>query len=169
VGILDEGTAAEGLFPALSMRDNVAMRTLSRRSTAGLIRFDAERKAVGHVLDMVGVGHGRVARRPARTLPAGDQQKVLIAGWLLTEARALLLFDVTHGLDAAAKHAVHELVVDLAAQGKAVLYYSSDADELAHLCHRVIVLHDGQICAELTGPIGGAERIIAASLKGTAP
>jgi ribose transport system ATP-binding protein len=100
-------------------------------------------------------------------LSGGNQQKVLMARWLLTDARVLLLYDVTRGVDAATKHDIYELIAELATQGKAILFYSSETEEIAGLCHRVLVMREGQVSVELDGPVGDAERIVAASLKET--
>jgi ribose transport system ATP-binding protein len=68
-------------------------------------------------------------------------------------------------VDAATKHDIYELVAELAGKGKAILFHSSETEEIAHLCHRILVLREGRIAAELPGPVGDAERIVAASIK----
>ena len=76
---------------------------------------------------------------PVGALSGGNQQKVLIGRWLLAEPRVLLLYDVTRGVDVATKHELYELVMQLAASGHAILLYSSDAEELAHLSHLSLI------------------------------
>ena len=83
------------------------------------------------------------------TLSGGNQQKVLLGRWLLAEPRILLLYDVTRGVDVATKHEIYQLMARLAGEGRAILFYSSDAEELAALCHRVLVMREGRIAAEL--------------------
>jgi ribose transport system ATP-binding protein len=68
-------------------------------------------------------------------------------------------------VDAATKHDLFELIAELAGSGRAILFYSSETEEIANLCHRVLVLREGRIAAQLDGPVGDAERIVAASLK----
>jgi ribose transport system ATP-binding protein len=102
--------------------------------------------------------------QPVGTLSGGNQQKVLVGRWLLAESRILLLYDVTRGIDIATKHEIYELMMRLAAEGKAILFYSSDTEELAHLCHRVLVLRDGRIAAALAPPELNAEAIVAAAM-----
>ncbi len=99
------------------------------------------------------------------TLSGGNQQKVLIGRWLLTEPDVLLLFDITRGVDVGTKHDIYELVVKLAAEGKALLYYSSETEEIARLCHRVLVMREGRIVSELSGDDATAESIVGASLS----
>ena len=165
IAYVPEDRKAEGLFLPLSIRDNIALATLPHRSAAGFVDRNAERDAVAKIVSQLRIGAGRSTRQGVGTLSGGNQQKVLMARWLLTDAQVLLLYDVTRGVDAATKHDIYGLVADLAAQGKAILYYSSETEEIANLCHRVLVLREGRIAAELTGPVGDAERIVAASLK----
>jgi ribose transport system ATP-binding protein len=165
IAYVPEDRKAEGLFLPLSIRDNIAAATLSRRATAGFVNRAAERAAVASVVDQLRIGAGRSTSRAVDTLSGGNQQKVVMARWLLTDAKILLLYDVTRGVDAATKHDIYALVGALAAQGRAILYYSSETEEIAHLCHRVLVLREGRVAAELAGPVGDAERIVAASIK----
>ena len=88
---------------------------------------------------------------PVGRLSGGNQQKVLLARWLLADSRVVLLYDVTRGVDIATKHEIYELMTRLAGEGRGILFYSSDAEELAHLCHRVLVMREGRIVAELKG------------------
>ena len=77
---------------------------------------------------------------------------MLIGRWLLAEPDVLLLFDITRGVDVGTKHDIYELVVELAGEGKALLFYSSETEEIAQLCHRVLVMREGRVVAELVGP-----------------
>ncbi len=90
---------------------------------------------------------------------------MLIGRWLLAEPDVLLLFDVTRGVDVGTKHDLYKLVVELAAQGKALLYYSSETEEIAQLCHRVLVMREGKVVSELSGPEADAEGLVAAALR----
>jgi len=167
IAYVPEDRKAEGLFLPLSIRDNIAMATLSRRSWAGFVRHGAERSAIATIAGQLRIGNGHSTSQAVSTLSGGNQQKTVMARWLLTDADVLLLFDVTRGVDAATKHDIYELVAQLAGQGKAILFYSSETEEIAGLCHRVLVLREGRIAAELAGPIGDAERIVAASIAST--
>jgi ribose transport system ATP-binding protein len=169
IAYVPEDRKADGLLLPMSVRDNLTLSTLDRVSTAGFVRRRAEREAVAAMVAQLSIRTGRPATQPVGTLSGGNQQKVLMGRWLLTEADVLLLFDVTRGVDAATKHDFYALVARLAAAGKAVLLYSSETEEIAHLCHRVLVLREGRIAAELPGPVGDAERIVAASMKELEP
>jgi ribose transport system ATP-binding protein len=74
---------------------------------------------------------------------------------------------VTRCLDAATKHELYDLVMRLAAQGHSILLYSSDAEELAHLSHRVLVMSEGRVATEITAPNLSAENIVAAAVRGS--
>jgi len=165
IAYVPEDRKAEGLFLPLSIRDNIAVATLSRRSTVGFVDRARERSAVTGLIDQLRVGAGRSPDQAVGNLSGGNQQKALMARWLLTDAQVLLLFDVTRGVDAATKHDLFELIAELAGSGRAILFYSSETEEIANLCHRVLVLREGRIAAQLDGPVGDAERIVAASLK----
>ena len=99
------------------------------------------------------------------TLSGGNQQKVLIGRWLLAGSDVMLLYDITRGVDVATKHDIYELMVGLLGEGKALLFYSSETEETAHLCHRVIVIREGRGVAELSGAEADAEALVAASLR----
>ena len=165
IAYVPEDRKVEGLFLPLSIRDNIALATLSRRSRFGFVDRGRERDAVATLTDRLRIGAGRSSTQAVGNLSGGNQQKVLMARWLLTDANVLLLYDVTRGVDAATKHDIFELIAELAAQGKAILFYSSETEEIANLCHRVLVLREGRISVELDGPVRDAERIVAASLR----
>jgi ribose transport system ATP-binding protein len=165
IAYVPEDRKAEGLLLPMSIRDNLTLATLDRRSAAGFVKRRAEQAAVAAIVKQLGINTGRPQTQAVGTLSGGNQQKVLMGRWLLTNAEILLLYDVTRGVDAATKHDFYVLVAELAAQGRAVLLYSSETEEIAHLCHRVLVLREGRIAAELPGPVGDAERIVAASLR----
>ena len=87
------------------------------------------------------------------------------ASWLLTEARILLLYDITRGVDVATKHDIYELIRRLSAQGHTILLYSTDTEEIAHVCHRILIMREGRFVAELQGPAISPEAIVAAAIR----
>jgi ribose transport system ATP-binding protein len=148
----------------MSIRDNLTLAILRRIAPFGVLRQRAERRsaetmAAGLKIRMAGIGS------PVGSLSGGNQQKVLVGRWLLAEPQILLFYDVTRGVDVATKHELYELMMRLAAEGRSILFYSSDAEELAHLCHRILVMREGTIAAELTAPDITAEDIVAAAVR----
>ena len=101
---------------------------------------------------------------PVSSLSGGNAQKVVIGKWLLRNPQCYLLDDPTKGVDVNTKSEFYTLLTNLSKEGKTILFYSSDDDELVGLCDRVLVLHDGVIRAELKGATLTKENLIAASL-----
>jgi len=104
---------------------------------------------------------------PASSLSGGNAQKVVIGKWLLRDPKLLLLNDPTKGVDVGAKGEFYALLRDLTAQGTAILFYSSDDDELLGLCNRVLVLQDGHVRDELSGERLTRSNLVAASMGTT--
>ena len=100
----------------------------------------------------------------AGTLSGGNQQKVIFGKMLLTEARVLLLYDPTRGVDVGTKGEIFQLMRELAAKGYAILFYSSDLPELVHVADRVMVLRNGRVAATLAGDAISEHRILRAAM-----
>jgi ribose transport system ATP-binding protein len=147
----------------MSVRDNLTLSILDRISRLSILRPGAERRPAEDTVRQLAVRAASI-NTPVGTLSGGNQQKVLLGRWLLTDPRILLFYDVTRGVDVATKHEIYELMTRLVAEGRAVLVYSSDAQELAELCHRVLVMREGRVAAELTAPHITAEQIVAAAV-----
>src|SRR5512141_1088058 len=101
---------------------------------------------------------------PVSSLSGGNAQKVVIGKWLMRQPGLLLLDDPTKGVDVGTKAEFYVLLTKLCDEGKTILFYSSDDEELVGLCDRVLVLHDGRIKTELTGAALTKENLISASL-----
>ncbi|HTW26668.1 MAG TPA: sugar ABC transporter ATP-binding protein [Acetobacteraceae bacterium] len=164
LALVPEDRKTEGLLLAMSVRDNLTLSVLRRLSAGGLLRQAAERRMAQDMVARLKVRTPGIAN-PVGGLSGGNQQKVLVGRWLLAEPQILLFYDVTRGVDIATKHEIYELMLRLAAEGRSILFYSSDAEELAHLCHRVLVLREGRIAAELTPPGITAEQIVSAAVR----
>jgi ribose transport system ATP-binding protein len=162
IAFIPQDRKSEGLLLPMSIRQNLTLAILGRVGAGGVLRPAAERKLADGMIDRLHIDAGR-AGQPVSTLSGGNQQKVLLGRWLLAESRILLLYDVTRGVDVATKQDLYELILGLAADGCAVLFYSSDTEEIAHLCHRVLVLREGTVVEELRRPDISSEDIIGAS------
>ena len=84
-----------------------------------------------------------------RTLSGGNQQKVILGRWLLTEPEVLLLDEPTRGIDVGAKYEIYQLIIDLASKGKSVLMVSSEMPELLGVCDRILVMSGGRLAGEV--------------------
>ena len=163
IAFIPQDRKAEGLLLPMSVRENLTLPILRRVASTGVLRPAAERSATQEMIERLHID----ARRPGQpvgTLSGGNQQKVLLGRWLLADSQILLLYDVTRGVDVATKQDIYGLILDLAGEGRAILFYSSDTEEIAHLCHRVLVLREGAIAQELEGDFS-SEDVIAASFR----
>ncbi|MBC8135721.1 MAG: sugar ABC transporter ATP-binding protein [Fibrella sp.] len=124
----------------------------------GIAYYDMRKQAAQLVF-----GSAAEAEPLIRELSGGNQQKIVLAKWLETNPRILILDEPTRGIDVGAKSEVHRLVADLAEKGVAVLLISSDLPEVLTMCDRVLVMREGQIVRELTRQEATAEAIIAAA------
>ena len=165
IALVPEDRKTEGLMLPMSVKDNLTLAVLDKISQAGVIRHRQELSLVGDVAERLQIKTRNAGLQPVGTLSGGNQQKVLIGRWLLVEPDVLLLFDITRGVDVGTKHDIYELVVNLAAEGKALLYYSSETEEIAQLCHRVLVMREGRVVSELSGAEASAEGLVAAALR----
>ena len=165
IALVPEDRKTEGLMLPMSVKDNLTLAVLERISKAGVVRRRREQSLVADVAERLQIKTRNAGLQPVGTLSGGNQQKVLIGRWLLAEPDVLLLFDITRGVDVGTKHDIYELVVNLAAAGKALLYYSSETEEIAQLCHRVLVMREGRVSSELSGAEANAETLVAAALR----
>ena len=150
MALIPEDRKTEGLMLQMSVRDNLSFASLDRLSRWGVIDAAAERDAVERIVRLLSVRSDGVDV-PAGSLSGGNQQKLVIGKWLMVAPRIILLNDPTRGIDVGTKQEVYELLRQLAADGAAVLYYSTDYDELVGCCDRVLVMVDGAVRRELVG------------------
>jgi len=162
MAFIPQDRKADGLLLPMSVRDNLTLPVLPLVGRAGVLDFARERRMVDGIVERLSIDAKRVTA-PVGTLSGGNQQKTLLGRWLLADSRVLLLYDVTRGVDVATKHDIYDLILELAGEGRAILLYSSDTEEIAHLCHRILVMREGAIAETLEGPDVDAEEIIGAA------
>jgi ABC-type sugar transport system ATPase subunit len=147
VALVPESRADQGLVPNLSIAENITLPHLRSLSRAGIVSRRKERARVRELLAQVGVDADPDA--PVSSLSGGNQQKVLFAKWLFRDPRLLIADEPTRGVDVAAKRAIYDLIVGLAAGGVAVLLISSEIEEVLGLAHRVLVMRSGAVVGEI--------------------
>jgi ABC-type sugar transport system ATPase subunit len=153
----------EGLLLQKSVAANLCFAILRRISRlAGFINRRAERRIVGAAINRLKI-RASSNSQAVGALSGGNQQKVLLQKWLLTNPTVLLLNDVTRGVDIGTKSQIYAIITELAASGMGIILYSTDAHELTELAHRVSVMIDGRIKADLAGDQLTAEGIVRAS------
>jgi ribose transport system ATP-binding protein len=157
----------DGLLLTKSVQVNMTYAILTRlRTVLGFLDFRHEREIVRSAIERAEV-RTRGPSEPIGNLSGGNQQKVLLEKWLLTKPAILLLNDVTRGVDISTKRHIYTLIAEIARNGVAVIWYSTDARELVGVVHRVLVMLQGRISAELTGADIAVDRIVHASVIGT--
>ncbi len=149
LGLAPEDRKSEGLVLDWSLAKNVSLADLPRFGRA-LLDVGEERTQARDELRRLGTVPDDV-ERAARLLSGGNQQKVVLARWLLRRCRVLLLDEPTRGVDVATKAELYRLISDLAKEGLAVLVVSSELEELVGICSRVLVMREGEVVAEVQG------------------
>ena len=148
IALVPADRKTEGLLLRRSVRENIALAALRNFSRWGVIGGARERAAVESEIERLHIVTSGL-RQPVGRLSGGNQQKAVIAKWLLSDSEIFLLYDITRGVDIGAKAEIYRIVLALAERGAAILYYSTDLDELLRLCHRVAVFHDGSVATTL--------------------
>jgi len=163
MALIPEDRKTEGLMLPMGTAENISLAALNRLTRGITIDRAAEAAAVDRMVEMLHIKIGDL-EAPVATLSGGNQQKVVIAKWLLTGARILLLNDPTRGIDVGTKQEMYQLMRRLADDGAAILFYSSDYDELIGCCDRVLILYDGRIVRQLAGAAITETNIVAGTL-----
>jgi ribose transport system ATP-binding protein/rhamnose transport system ATP-binding protein len=148
IGLLTEDRKVLGLLPELSIRENVLIASLRDNSRKGLLPGRDLAEEADRLLDSLRLRAGSYDQ-PVSTLSGGNQQKVLLARWLLTKPTVLLFDEPTKGIDVGAKGELYAVIGDLAARGLGIVVVSSYLPELLGLADRVLVLRDGRVAGEL--------------------
>jgi ribose transport system ATP-binding protein len=164
MALIPEDRKTEGLMLPMSVRDNLSFAVLDRIAKGGIIDHAKEARLIDDVIKLLAI---RTAGTdiPVAALSGGNQQKVVIAKWLMREPRIILLNDPTRGIDVGTKQEIYQLLRKLADAGAAILFYSTDYDELIGCCDRVLVLYDGAVQRELIGDEITERALLASALN----
>ena len=169
MALIPEDRKTEGLMLPMSLRDNLSFAALSTLSRWGVVDAAAERSAVARMLQLLAI-RSDGTDVPAGALSGGNQQKVVIGKWLMMTPRILLLNDPTRGIDVGTKQEMYRLLRELSDAGAAIVFYSTDYDELVGCCDRVLVMFDGAITRELVGADITERALVSSALNiATAP
>ncbi|GII64869.1 ABC transporter ATP-binding protein [Sphaerisporangium krabiense] len=150
VALVPEDRHGDALFGEFSVVRNTTIATLDRHVRWSWLRPSSERAAARGAVAGFGITAAAVGQ-PITRLSGGNQQKVVLARWLERAPRVLLLDEPTQGVDVMARADIYQRLRTVAASGAAVVVASSDVEELAHLCDRVVVLRAGRVTAHLRG------------------
>ena len=163
--MLTEERRATGIFNILNIRENTVISSLKRHKKFGFYLSEkSQREDTQRYIDAL---HTKTPSQETkiRSLSGGNQQKVIIGRWLLTEPEVLLLDEPTRGIDVGAKYEIYQLILDLANQGKTVLMVSSEMPELLGVCDRIIVMSGGWVAGEVDAKNTTQEEIMTLAAK----
>ncbi|MCW6511370.1 sugar ABC transporter ATP-binding protein [Hyphomicrobiales bacterium BP6-180914] len=164
IALIPEDRKTEGLMLPMSVGANLTFASLDRISKGGFIDRTAESAAIAAMVKLLAIKTAS-PDLPVGALSGGNQQKVVIAKWLMRQPRIVLLNDPTRGIDVGTKQEIYRLLRRLADEGAAVLLYSTDYAELIGCCDRVLVLYDGRVVRELRGAAITEEALVRGALN----
>jgi simple sugar transport system ATP-binding protein len=154
-----ENRKVEGVIPHLSVRENIVLALQARQGAARVISRKRQLELAEEFIRRLGISTPG-PEQAVMNLSGGNQQKVLLARWLATQPRLLILDEPTRGIDVGAKAEIEKTMQELRAQGMAILFISSELEEVVRSCERVIVLRDRAKVGELTGDQISEENIM---------
>ena len=150
IGYCPEDRKKEGIISTLSIRENIILALQARRGWLRMIGRKKQREIADTYIERLGI-KAHDAEQPIGLLSGGNQQKVVLARWLATEPKMLILDEPTRGIDVAAKFEIMDRVLALCSKGLAILFISSEVGEVVRVSHRIAVLRDRRKIADVTG------------------
>lgn len=157
--LVTEDRKKSGLMLPLSVRDNVAIASLPNLNRGGVLQGQEVREKVGTVTHDLDVRMASIGQE-VRYLSGGNQQKVILARWLLTEPRILLLDEPTRGVDIGAKSEIYRFMSSFVSSGRGVILVSSELPEVLGMSDRILVMKNGQITADIPRSEASEERLM---------
>jgi rhamnose transport system ATP-binding protein len=167
IAYVPEDRQLHGLIPAMSLTSNISLSMIQNYARRGWLRDSVERKAAYGAARQMEVRASHIWQN-ARELSGGNQQKVVLAKWLSTQPRILVLDEPTRGIDVGTKAAVHALMSRLASEGMAILMISSELPEVLGMSDRIIVMREGHMTGLFTRAEATQEKIISAATQAVA-
>jgi monosaccharide-transporting ATPase len=167
IGMSSEDRKTEGIIPQLSVRENLTLALLPHLRRHGIVNRKRQTEIVERFIRSIGIKCSS-PEQPIRELSGGNQQKVLLARWLCTNPKLLILDEPTRGIDVGAKRDIQVLVRQLADDGLAVILISSELEEIVSDSDRVVALRDGRSVAELAGDQITEDALMRAMATGSA-
>ncbi len=159
IALVPEDRRSDGAIPRMSVMENMTLPDLAEFATLGRLRKRAERDFAQNLAETFRIVP-RDASRPFYVLSGGNQQKAILAKWMHLHPRLLILDEPVQGVDIGSKTEIYEMIETAAADGAGVLVITSEFEDLAHLCDRVIVLREGRVVGELIGDELQRERML---------
>ncbi len=162
--LLTEERRATGIFGILSIAENTVIASLKRHSVFGVLSRKKTKDSTDWCISSMRVKTPSHSTK-IRSLSGGNQQKVILGRWLLTEPQVLLLDEPTRGIDVGAKYEIYQLILKLAEKGKSVIMVSSEMPELLGICDRILVMSGGKLAGEVDVKTTSQEEIMTLATK----
>ena len=159
IALVPEDRKQQGVVLDMVIRQNIGLASLHQHSRLGFLNFAVEKQQSASMSNRLRVKAPNDLQRVGN-LSGGNQQKVVLGKWLALKPRVLLLDEPTRGIDVGAKQEIYQLMDELAGQGIAVLFVSSEMEEIIGMSDRVIVMHEGRITGELTRGLLSEESVM---------
>jgi simple sugar transport system ATP-binding protein len=149
MGLLPDDRKAEGIIADLSVRENIILALQAKRGMFKLLPMSKQIEIADKYIDMLQI---KTASRETliKQLSGGNQQKVILGRWLATDPDFLILDEPTRGIDIGTKTEIQKLVLQLAGEGKSIIFISSEVEEMLRTCSKMVVLRDGAKVGEIT-------------------
>jgi ABC-type sugar transport system ATPase subunit len=150
IGLVPEDRKRQGGILPMSIANNITLTDLKAITRLGVVNHAAEERISSTMRERMRIKLGALGD-PLSSLSGGNQQKVVLAKWLNTACKVLILDEPTRGVDVGAKAEIYAIIAALAEQGYGIIVISSELVEIVGLCHRVCVMSEGEITGELSG------------------
>ena len=164
VALCPEDRKAEGIVGDLTIRENIILALQARFGWVKFLNAQKQNEIAQKYIQLLGIATPS-PEQLVKNLSGGNQQKVILARWLATDPQLLILDEPTRGIDVGAKAEIQKLVLDLAEEGKSILFISSELEEVLRTSHRIVVLRDHKKAAEYPGDV--SDQTIMQTMAGT--
>jgi len=152
VALCPEDRKAEGIVDELTVRENIILAMQANRGWFKYLSMQEQYDIANRYIKLLNIATPS-ADQPVKNLSGGNQQKVILARWLATNPQVLILDEPTRGIDVGTKAEIQKLVLDLAEEGKACVFISSELEEVLRTSHRIVVLRDREKVTEFSGEV----------------
>ncbi len=160
IGMVPEERKRQALFMNMSVLYNIGLASLPARSPGGIVRHAGQRQLAQEFVQKLSIKLSSIDA-PVKSLSGGNQQKTVLARWLATKPKVLILDEPTHGVDVGAKAEIYQLMRQLAEEGIGIILISSELPEILNMSDRIVVMHEGRITGILDGQGATEDQVMA--------
>ncbi len=167
IAFVTENRREEGLLMEATILENLVLASLNNwaRTPVRLLDKTALLNQANRAVEALQIKSGDISLQKAKSLSGGNQQKAVIAKWLMSRPRIFIMDEPTRGVDVGAKYEIYSITNELAANGGGIIFISSELDELIGMCDRIVVLGRGEICGEFCAPDYDKHAILRAAFR----